>query len=103
MTLHAEDTETGRPTHWSNTARGTWAAARNGRVVGEVRRDCGDYVATRGGRRLGTYATLPEALDAVDHGPFSVARPAQAWTLLLAGINVAIVGSLMLLGAALLR
>jgi hypothetical protein len=103
MANTAEFTRTTWPLRWSSVERGTWAADRNGRVVGEVRRDSGAYVATRGNRRVGRYATLPEALDAVDHAPFSAARPARAWTLLLAGINVAIIGSLMMLGTVILR
>jgi len=103
MAITADLTRTTWPVRWSSNERGTWAADRGGRVVGQVRRDSGEYVATRGRRRVGTYATLPEALDAVDHAPFSAARPARTWTLLLAGINVSIVGALMLLGAAILR
>ena len=102
MTMRSDLTGTAWPLRWASHARGTWAADRNGRVIGGVRRRSGEYVATRGKRNVGTYGTLPEALDAVAHVPSSGARPVRVWTLLLAGINVAIGGSLLLLAAALL-
>jgi hypothetical protein len=103
MTQHADDLETGWALHWTRPQRGEWRADRHGRVIGEVRRDGGAYVATRGARTLGTYGSLGAALDAVDHRALSTVQPDRFWTLVLTTINIGIIAAIGLVATALLR
>lgn len=89
--------------HWSTPERGSWAADRFGRQVGEVKRDERGYVATRGGRTVGCYRSLDAALDAVDRHSLTHLQPSRYWTLLLATINVGIIAAMSLIATAILR
>lgn len=103
MTQHAEHIDTGWAINWSSPERGAWAADRLGRVVGEVRRDGNRYVATRGGRRVGKYRSLDDALDAVDRSHLTSVSPSRFWTLLLGTINVGFVAALWMVATAVFR
>jgi len=103
MTQQLYDVDTGWAVQWTQPGRGEWTADRHGRTVGEVRRDADRYVATRGGRTLGTYRSLGAALDAVDHRSLTTLQPGRFWTLLLTTINVGIIAAISLVATAILR
>ncbi|WP_109209013.1 MULTISPECIES: hypothetical protein [Microbacterium] len=101
MTQHVDAIATDAGVHWTKPARGAWAADRNGRALGEVRREAHGFTATRGGRRVGTYRSLGAALDAVDH--HHLTSPGRFWTLLLTTVNVGMVAAISLIATAILR
>jgi len=103
MTQHVHDLDTGSAVRWTSPERGEWTADRNGTVVGEIHRDAGRYVATRGRRTLGRYRSLDAALEAVDQRGPSTLEPSRAWAVMLVGINVGIVTAISLVATAILR
>ena len=103
MTQRVDDIGTGSTVHWTHPGRGEGTADRNGRAVGEVRRDAAGYVATRGRRTVGTYRSLDAALDAIDHRSLTTLQPGRFWTLALTTINVGIVAAISLVATAILR
>lgn len=103
MTQHVDDIAADWGVHWTKPSRGSWAADRNGRSLGEVRREADGFTATRGGRNLGTYRSLGAALDAVDHHRLATVQPGRFWTLLLTTVNVGMVAAISLIATAILR
>lgn len=103
MTQHVEDIDTGWAVRWTKPSRGEWTADRNGRAVGEVRRNASGFVATRGRRTLGTYRSLTAAFNAVDHHNLTSLQPGRAWALLLTTVNVGMIAAISLVATAILR
>lgn len=90
-------------THWLSPERGDWEAGRGGRRVGSVHRERGLYVATTSrGRTVGEFDTLAEAQSALGRGLWDAIEPAQAWTALLATVNVAMIASIAVIATTIL-
>ena len=90
-------------TRWWSPERGDWEAGRGSRRIGSVRRERGVYVATTSrGRAVGEFDTLTEAQSALGRGLWDAIEPAQAWTALLAAVNVAMIASIAVIATTIL-